>query len=159
MRYLIALILMLSSCGSGPTDVAGNPILRTNPEVPAPRVAQDYRAAPYLAEFESTYPVYTTANVPVIFEPASAFALNVVGYCFSSGRITINQDRWDSFSAERQRNLIWHELGHCLLRRAHSDETYADGCPKSIMHTHLIEDGCVAAHSEIRSELVINKGF
>lgn len=141
-----------------------------DPPFVIPRVGQDYRVAQYLTDFENTYPAYTTACIPVIFKDATHFAPYVVAQCYTNvpyvvapchtnGVIEVNQDRWDSFSVERQRNMIWHELGHCLLRRPHLEGTYPDGCPISIMAAILIKDGCLAAHPDLIDELARNKGF
>lgn len=36
--------------------------------------------------------------------------------------INIDPDAWEAFCPYQQKALVWHELGHCVLNRAHTDE-------------------------------------
>lgn len=65
-----------------------------------------------------------------------------IGVClrYSSGvnEVIIDEEYWNSgISYYRQKIIIFHELGHCLLDRGHKDEKYR-GYYKSIMNTFII---------------------
>jgi hypothetical protein len=48
--------------------------------------------------------------------------------------ITVDPQAWaDSTEAERE-ELIFHEMGHCVLRRKHDTALDLEGKPKSLMH-------------------------
>jgi hypothetical protein len=46
--------------------------------------------------------------------------------------IQINQSMWDSLDADGQQELLFHELGHCVLNRVH-EEILNNGVPVSVM--------------------------
>lgn len=52
--------------------------------------------------------------------------------------ITIRKDTWESMSEEEQQELIFHELGHCVLARSHRDDVSPQGIPMSIMNSFMI---------------------
>ncbi len=47
--------------------------------------------------------------------------------------VTINQSIWNTLNADDRELLVFHELGHCLLGRAHRTDT-DHGVPESIMY-------------------------
>ena len=97
--------------------------------------------------------------------------LYVVGTCYwYSGEITINEEWWKyAFPLERK-EVVYHELGHCVLFREHTESTetkgfwawiervlfkigileqkgyFEDGCPMSMMHPRTIDSGCMTTH-------------
>jgi len=98
---------------------------------------------------------------------------NTIGLCnFFTRRITIDRGWWEEHSSVLKREeLIYHELGHCLLFRGHTalkkcdgsisyyiDKTLIslgiveekgyleDGCPKSYMHPYSLKLDCIAKH-------------
>ena len=49
----------------------------------------------------------------------------VIGVCHTGGdapRITIDFDFWQTANSVRRLTLMYHELGHCLLGRGHTDK-------------------------------------
>lgn len=64
---------------------------------------------------------------------------NIVGQCaqFESGAkvIYIDRDYWARASTNEQEFVVFHELGHCFLGRAHDDEANSDGRCKSMMNS------------------------
>jgi len=63
----------------------------------------------------------------------------VIGQCVESDangkRIIIDSDRWKRLSSSEKEFIVFHELGHCYLRRAHTNETSSNGTCLSIMHS------------------------
>lgn len=47
--------------------------------------------------------------------------------------ITVRNSNWSMLNEVAREELIFHELGHCLLGRGHESEMGADGAPKSLM--------------------------
>jgi len=65
-------------------------------------------------------------------------ATNVVGQCSysetSTRRVNIDRAYWNSATDLEKEFVIFHELGHCYLERAHSDVQENRNCT-SIMHS------------------------
>ena len=47
---------------------------------------------------------------------------------------------WLTASITYRELLLFHEMGHHILRRLHKDNMFRDGCPTSIMYYQLHED-------------------
>lgn len=52
--------------------------------------------------------------------------------------IELDKDYWDNAVETTRELLIFHELGHCELRREHMNERHSDHRPVSIMNSILI---------------------
>ena len=67
---------------------------------------------------------------------------NVLGRCSKVGgvyeTVYINQTLWKTLNAGSKEELIFHELGHCLLDRAHNTTLATDGTalPVSVMYPY-----------------------
>jgi hypothetical protein len=89
-----------------------------------------------------------------------SYPQGLAGYCDPfSQTVYVNQDMWDISSDVRRQELIDHELGHCLLGRAHV-ETASLNCPAvptSIMSPILIDQGTFETHVDYyETELFTN---
>jgi len=100
---------------------------------------------------------------------------NTVGTCHPMGYFTeidINKKWWDNHESSTERQeLIFHELGHCILKRGHTEEPInssgffawwerlffklgifkkknrlPDGCPSSYMHPYTLSPDCIMKH-------------
>jgi hypothetical protein len=70
---------------------------------------------------------------------------NIIGLCYMDTPIpviTIERRYWDAASEPEKMALMFHELGHCLLRRPHLDTVDEDGCAGSLMHSIASYGGC-----------------
>lgn len=90
-------------------------------------------------------------------------SINETGVCEwaedETPRITINKRIWDTLSDYDRQEVIFHELGHCVLRRIHqSGEISAYGgamnIPSSVMYPYRISgtiyrDNIVHYHDEL----------
>ncbi|AUD07623.1 hypothetical protein [Spirosoma pollinicola] len=80
----------------------------------------------------------STANLIVTF--GTAVSEDVCGQCqIESGRtprITLNNDSfcWQQANQYERECLVFHELGHCLLSRAHKTDKFPNGAFVSIMN-------------------------
>lgn len=105
----------------------------------------------YLVEFEQDYGISTGQTEVTMSD--KGFEKNVIGYCMSddinpTGNIVLNSVTWPNLTDTEKHNLVYHELGHCILLRDHNDALYPDGCYRSIMNTYLISDFCYFLHKD-----------
>ncbi|MCY7352130.1 MAG: hypothetical protein LH606_15945 [Cytophagaceae bacterium] len=114
---------------------------RTNPEPPQYRV--DARVEPYVQLFRqearSRGKTLSIDNLTVEFGQAKN--QNVCGECqLDAGqppRILLRLDApcWTQASEEARECLVFHELGHCLLRRPHKNTLFPNGANVSLMNS------------------------
>lgn len=103
--------------------------------------------APYVARFEqdsakySDSPVQVT-NLIIQFGPMATSTER--GLCTITGDetpvITVDEDFWNSIDEADRTSLIYHELGHCVLRRIHNPTVANDGIPESVMYPYTLTD-------------------
>ena len=81
-------------------------------------------------------------------------ASEVVGACsvipFLPNKIVISENAWNFYGYTIRKQLIFHELGHCILYRGHVYEYLHDGRPSSIMHPYM----ALSSH-----DYLINKNY
>ncbi len=102
-----------------------------------------------IAHFRSTGKHINTKNLVIKLKKIDAkrhgkravmYNGNVIGYCVPSKRLPavyIDIDAWGRFSDLIREELIFHELGHCLLRRLHCNREFG-GVPLSLMCYYLV---------------------
>ena len=129
--FSLFLLLLILSCQSSQT---------TGPEpiqysVPA-------EVEPYVKSFRDeagkrNNPV-STANLIITF--GTVLTEDICGQCLlengKTPRITLNGDAfcWQQANKEEREGLVFHELGHCLLRLAHQTDKFPNGAYKSLMN-------------------------
>lgn len=129
--------------------------------------AQSAELLPYIQQFNDQYGAYDINAFRVDIEIVDKLDGNipapnpltgmVIGECINN-RVEILRGVWILLTNTQQKSLVFHELGHCVFKRVHTDKQYPDGCPLSIMSTDLIEDTCVAKHTaELLAELPIHE--
>jgi len=69
--------------------------------------------------------------------------------------IKVDKFWWKQLTREEKEATIFHELGHCVLRRRlHTDSIYSNGCPLSLMHSsHTLKDCYFKNRSKYLDEL------
>lgn len=96
------LLLILSGCGPNPLEVKF--------------VEEDIKE--HVRVFSQLY--NNEVNIEIRYAKLS---LNVVGLCYSYSdgvnRIEIDKEEYESYSYYGKQQLIFHELGHCVLNRDH----------------------------------------
>ena len=61
----------------------------------------------------------------------------ILGYCIPAfNTVRISKKKWNTLSDLRKKLLLYHEWGHCTLRRNHLDSENLS-CPLSIMHPYI----------------------
>ncbi len=62
-----------------------------------------------------------------------------IGQCISytngSKDVVVDESNWNRLDALEKEYVIFHELGHCILRRSHNDTENASGVCESIMQS------------------------
>lgn len=91
-----------------------------------------------------------------------------LAYCdLWANEIGINLAYWKDLSKGQQMALVWHELGHCSMKKPHTDYgsdrwenimlwlgfipragRFDDNCPKSLMHPYGISNWCLNKYSD-----------
>jgi hypothetical protein len=51
--------------------------------------------------------------------------------------VTVDQYYWNNVGTATKEYLVFHELGHCVLGRGHTEDAFANGICKSIMSSGL----------------------
>ena len=125
-------LLLLVSCGASVQDflnIKGSPVKKSKTD-------------PAFSQFVESFSrqIGIGVKVPVIFKKMER---RYAGVCikYSSGykEIQINPAHWENYSLEQKEQLIYHELGHCVLNRDHNNKLM-DGnanCPDSIMRSYM----------------------
>jgi hypothetical protein len=96
-----------------------------------------------------------TVNVDVVFKKID---YPTVGLCWSNIsnnqkkgiKIEIDPDFWNKSSDMKREELLFHELGHCVLNRDHDDSIIHYTIPKSVMYPYVFEN----AYKKYRSYYV-----
>lgn len=105
--------------------------------------------APYVAQFEISAALngspLKVEDLKITLGNLSQDSLNQEsGLCeITEGQtplITIDQASWESMDETERESLIFHELGHCVLRRAHLAVIRTNGSPESIMNPTLVAE-------------------
>lgn len=71
--------------------------------------------------------------------------------------VTIDYDAWQSMDEDKRESVVFHELGHCVLRRIHKGGMDTDGDPISMMYPYTLDSSVYvqkeeAYHNELFSE-------
>lgn len=94
--------------------------------------------------------------------PQATSGGTVIGYCQRSSQsqnVVIKGSYWNGASVSDREQLVFHELGHCLLGLSHNDTTEvapvwnvpnmsASGVPSSIMNTFHFGSGLYSGNRE-----------
>lgn len=97
----------------------------------------------YVEKFQAESGIQTL-NIKMSF--INDFDDEVVGSCRYSKpirKIIISQIFWKNASLASREQLIYHELGHCVLNKPHDDSlTIINGeyIPNSVMNSYMISD-------------------
>lgn len=99
----------------------------------------DQDLKPFVQDFERLYgkPVNTNIGFEILPD-------KVVGLCnHITNTVYIDKYYFEFISYERRLILMYHELGHCVLKRSHKETKFEDGCPTSLMYPEVLNDTCV----------------
>ena len=101
-------------------------------------------------KFNNYYLLYTKYKSPtnIHIQFVDIEDTNVAGYYNTIDDTTyIDRITWFSTSIFYREALLFHEMGHHILRRKHNTELLYDGCPESLMYPHINEP-CYRKHKQ-----------
>lgn len=150
MRYVIILAILFVGCKQNATE--GVSVTPTTPVNNAPTVALSTDFAPYVVTFKQKAVARNVTvdetTLSISYDP-SLTGTNILGVCTRGGgrlpSITVNPTFWQAWAtssrSSEMEQLLYHEMGHCLLNRNHNDATVttADNhsqIPISIMNSY-----------------------
>lgn len=102
----------------------------------------------------------------LIIEFGSTPSMNETGVCEiatnETPKVTINQRIWNTLSNTDRQEVIFHELGHCTLRRRHQEGEImgfnnTTRIPASIMYPYRIPGTTYQAHIDHYHEELFSK--
>ena len=148
-KIVLISFFFLSACGIDGQDIIdtinGNQGTTTDPGATTdtnnttPPILNDPTLVPYLNSFYSTGIAYgktvNLTDVAVAFGTVSA--ANVLGSCAPHGTqmvVTVNAVKWATSPLWKRNLVLFHELGHCVLSRAHLTNLDDNGIPTSLMY-------------------------
>ena len=84
---------------------------------------------PYLSSFleEGLSRGYDFTNSNINFYFADIEYNDAVGLCYHNEKIVIDREYWNNTGEGNKERLIFHELGHCFLKRNHRNEKNING--------------------------------
>lgn len=141
LLILNILIGFFQSCGIIGDDF--RPVCCTKPQTPSD---QEFKV--YVDEFEY-YSSVDTSLVPIYFADLEDGIAGVCHYFrvgggpIRWGYIEIDKEYWITMSELQKINLVFHELGHCVLGRDHYNGNSVNMCPDSFMFERVISHQCL----------------
>ena len=138
--YLFAFILFIS-CGFESQLIEES---NTNENSQNQYIDVDARLIPFFVDFEEEAQIrgysidLTDLGITGVIETIQEEG--VAGTCQYGQHIhhvTVDQNFWNNSSNTYKEFVVFHELGHCVLMRGHTEDAFANGICKSIMRSGL----------------------
>lgn len=103
----------------------------------------DVEFVPYFKQFQKDANKYK--KIPNFQNMTTTFIDDISGetlaYCLPKfNTIKVSRRKWNRLSTISKKLLLYHEWGHCALRREHVENTYdtiMSVCPDSIMYPYI----------------------
>lgn len=142
---LLIFILLLSSCkkkeDSKPASNSPSPTTPTT--TPVSTDFNQYKNE-FLSLASQMGATPTTTNLTIVYSTTHTTADGVLGVCSKGGslrEVSINRVYWEAWATNARKDdmeqLLFHELGHCTLNRAHFD-TATSGIAQSLMNSYHV---------------------
>lgn len=130
MKKLILLSFLVIGCAQAPEL---KPRLEIEPRL------QEYIELFEIESINHKHPIQIT-NLVARFGSTTYLGEDVIGYCQLSypPLVVIDLEFWEGAELMERENLMFHELGHCVLNKDHNDEL-TNGFPSSIMNSCLMD--------------------
>lgn len=112
---------------------------------------------PYVVKFVEDAQIQGLDVLPEMKNPTlqvqiaslSAYGSSVIGLCETGTgqrRVTFDPNYWNSVSDTQREILAHHELGHCVLYRAHRNNVLSSGAYASIMYPIILTSSTYLAN-------------
>jgi len=157
--YLLAFIIF-ASCGfDDPSQV-----LSPQEQTQNPYINVDERLVSHFQEFErvaAARGIYIDLRdlgiTGVIDQIDETGVLGTCQYGLHIHHVTVDENFWRRASNISKEFVVFHELGHCVLARDHSESAFANGICKSIMRSGLGD--CRDAYISANRNYYLNELF
>jgi hypothetical protein len=109
----------------------------------------DARVEPIVKEFIKDSGGKITGITDLVVEFATVKKIDdkdIIGLCFtteSPPRIALDLNWFISQNDYGKKALLYHELGHCILRQSHRNGILANKCKTSIMSEYVVGNKCL----------------
>ena len=107
-------------------------------------VYTDSAFSSYLSQFEADAKKYNTPLnlyklVTIFSNRINTKQTGAVAFCLPSTKtVVISKTTWNGLNEDSRKALLYHEWGHCVLRREHTEDyNYVSFCPTSIMYPYI----------------------
>lgn len=140
-------------------------LMSCSSEEPESKVVLSPEFRPYVRSFEQeaakrgiTFD-FEESGLEILLGPTRVD--NAAGVCRGDGSIEIETNIWDNYSDAGKEQLIFHELGHCVLGRPHRNIVFNNGEWGSIMRGSPIPEdrGVAVNYSGRRKQYYIDELF
>ncbi len=163
VAWVCMLCLIFVSCSPGDQQLdqmvaQQEPVLKSFPQV-------DEALWPYFRTFEEEAAERRIRidinSLHITGEISDLDGERVAGQCNYHGRrpnhVTVDSEFWRRASANLREMIVYHELGHCVLYRGHTEEILPNGICASIMRSG--SEGCRDNYNFFTREFYINELF
>lgn len=144
MRYLnLILVLLLTACGKASEEVNKLRLEYVEEEL------KPYVISFYLEGLKRNKEVNVEGIKASVKTVTNKYGERVVGVCFMGQKsLEVDKEYWSYASYNEKENLMFHELGHCLLLRNHS-ESYNSIMYSTMLSSNFYEDNRVQLLNEL----------
>ena len=162
-RYLISCIcvLILQACSQDEDLIRPeiSPAARTYPNV-------DEELFSHFRKFEDEArkrgQTYDLKALGIIGQIEEIDKEHVAGQCatyknYHPRRITLDQTFWEQSSDAMKEYIVFHELGHCVLNRPHTEDSFSNGVCNSIMRSG--NGGCYDYYNRFTRQYYVDELF
>jgi hypothetical protein len=98
----------------------------------------------YLIQFESDAKKYNThlnlyKLITIFSNKINTAETGAVAFCMPATKtVVISRPIWNKLDNSGKKALLYHEWGHCILRREHTESyDYSSLCPTSLMYPYI----------------------
>jgi len=163
VAWVCTFCLVCSSCSQG--DQQLDEIIARQEPVPKSFPQVDEALWPYFRTFEEEAAErgirIDINSLRITGEISDLDGERVAGQCNYNVRrpnhVTVDSQFWRGASANFREMIVYHELGHCVLYRGHTEETLSNGICASIMRSGT--EGCRDHYNSFTREFYIDELF
>jgi len=137
IKKLLPLIFLFLGCG---------------PDMYNQETVIDSNLQKYVTKFEEEIGV-KVSRVDVVFADLDNKTAGLCMHGVIKSKIMIDIKYWNEIREAQREEILYHELGHCVLHLRHNTDTFANGCAKSIMFPYAFEFCYIANRDYYVNEL------
>lgn len=105
-----------------------------------------------MESFNEKYSLFCNKTVPkdihIVFDKISNSKTALGVYNVITNKTYIQEDKWLYLNPEEREIVMYHELGHHVLKLHHIYHLEEDSCPKSIMYYMMFNYECLKKYRD-----------